>query len=186
MIKKTALLTLLLWSAGSTTLSAENAGFYIGGGYAYTTVTFSERSDWLDLPSFDADTDSVVLLAGFDFNDYIGLEGRYYWNTTEGVKYEYDTHGLLDDYEAQSLAFYAKPQYSFDLISLYALLGFTMNSYTALAQSGDETLFSWGLGARVTLTESFALFADYTDLGESDLILTTELSSWNFGLTYKF
>jgi hypothetical protein len=185
-MKKTILSMLAALSIGSGTLYADNAGFYIGGGYAYTTVEFSASSDWLDLPTFDADTDSVILLAGFDFNDYIGVEGRYYWNITSGVKYEYSPFGLLDDYEAQSLALYAKPQYNLDVISFYALLGFTMNSYTALAQSGDETIFSWGLGGKLILTESFGIFVAYTDLGEGDVILTTGLSSWNFGLTYKF
>lgn len=185
-MKKTVFSILAALSIGNSSLYADNAGFYIGGGYAYTTVSFSASSDWLDLPSFDADTDSILLLAGFDFNDYIGVEGRYYWNITSGIKYEYNLFGLLDDYEAESFAVYVKPQYSFDLISIYALLGFTMNDYTALAQTGDDTLFSWGVGARLNMTESFSAFVDYTDLGESDVILTTGLSSWNFGLSYKF
>lgn len=186
MIKQMTLAAIAALTFGTTTLSADNAGFYIGGGYAYTTIDFSASSGWFDLPSFDANTDSVILLAGFDFNDYIGVEGRYYWNITSGIKYEYNLFGLLDDYKAESFAFYAKPQYSFDIVSLYGLLGFTMNDYTALAQSGDDTLFSWGAGVKFNMTESFSAFVDYTDLGESDIILTTGLSSWNFGLSYKF
>ena len=185
-MKKTALSILTALSLSSGTLYADNAGFYIGGGYAYTTVEFTASTDWFDLPSFEANTDSIVLLAGFDFNDYFGIEGRYYWNTTSGVKYEYNPLGLLDDYEAESLTLYAKPQYSFDMLSIYGLLGITMNDYTALAQSGDDSLFSWGIGAKFNLTQSFGLFVDYTDLGESDVILGTGLSSWNFGLSYKF
>lgn len=173
-------------SIGNSALVADNAGLYIGGGYAYTTIDFSASNDWFDLPSFDATMDSIILLAGFDFNDYIGVEGRYYWNTTSGIKYQYNYFDLLDDYKAESFTIYAKPQYSFDMISIYALLGLAMNSYTALAQSGDDTIFSWGGGVRFKLTESFALFADYTDLGESDVLLTTGISSWNFGLSYKF
>ena len=173
-------------SIGSSALMADNSGFYIGGGYAYTTVDLTLSTEWLDLPSFNAATDSILILAGYDFNDYIGVEGRYYWNITSGIKYEYDLYGLLDDYKAESFAFYLKPQYNFDALAIYGLLGFTMNDYTALAQSSDETLFSWGGGAKFNFTESFSAFVDYTDLGTSDMILSTDLSSWNFGLSYKF
>jgi hypothetical protein len=186
MAGKGALSLVVAAAIGITALQAGDAGVYIGAGYASTTVEFSDTSEWFDLPSVDFDTDSIVLLAGYDFNAYIGVEGRYYWNLSSGLTYAYNPLGLFDDYEAQSLALYAKPQYDLDMVAFYALLGFTMNSYTALAQSGDETLFSWGGGAKLFLTESFAVFADYTYLGESDLIISTELSSWNFGLIYKF
>jgi len=185
-MKKISLSLLAALSIGSTALSADSYGFYIGGGYAYTTVELSLSTEWFDLPSFDASTDSILLLAGYDFNDFIGVEGRYYWNVTSGIAYSNDLYGLLDDYKAESFAFYLKPQYSFDALSLYALLGFTMNDYTALAQSKNDTLFSWGGGARFRFTESFSAFVDYTDLGTSDMILSTGLSSWNLGLTYKF
>ena len=183
---KKSIIAAAVLSLGSMTAQADNAGFYIGGAYAYTTVEFTAGNNWFDLPSLDANTDSFIALAGFDFNDYIGVEGRYYWNITSGLKYEYNPVGILDNYEANSLALYAKPQYNMDFASIYALIGFTMNSYTALAQSGDDTIFSWGGGVRFTLTDSFSVFADYTDLGESDFIVTTGLSSWNLGLSFKF
>lgn len=185
-MKKIVLSALATLAIANNSLQAEEAGLYLGLGYAYTTIDFGVSGDLLTLPRFDVATDSVVFLAGFDLNEYFGIEGRYYWNITSAVADEYNALGLLDEYKAESFAFYAKPQYSFDVISLYALLGVTMNDYTALLQSSDDTLFSWGAGAKLNITESFSAFVDYTDLGETDTLLTTRLSSWNFGIAYKF
>ena len=185
-MNKIVLSALAAPAIGNSSLQADNSGLYLGLGYAYTTIDLGASDDLFSLPAFDVATDSIVFLAGFDFNDWIGVEGRYYWNITSAVADEYNYYGLLDEYTAESFAFYAKPQYSFDVISLYALLGVTMNDYTLLLQSSDDTLFSWGAGAKLNFTDSFSAFVDYTDLGESDIILTTGLNSWNFGLTYKF
>ena len=186
-MKKTVFSLLAAVAIGNSALQAENAGLYIGAGYANTSIDFS-ANDLLELPALDAVMDSLILLAGVDFNEYIGIEGRYYWNITSGIKYEKSINGsgILDDYKAESFAFYAKPQYSFDIISIYALLGVTMNDYSALLESESDTLFSWGAGIRLKITEGFGAFVDYTDLGESDIMLTSGLSSWNFGLSYKF
>ncbi len=171
---------------GSSSLQADDAGLYLGLGYAYTTIELGTSDDLFDLLAFDVVTDSVVILAGFDFNEWLGIEGRYYWNVSSALVDTYDNYDIFDEYKAESFAFYAKPQYSFDVISIYALLGVTMNDYTLLLQSNSDTLFSWGLGAKFNFTKSFGAFVDYTDLGETDTILTTGLNSWNFGISYKF
>ncbi len=185
-MNKIVLSALTALAIGNSSLEAENSGLYLGLGYAYTNIELGVSDDFFRLPAFDVATDSVVILAGFDFNEWLGIEGRYYWNVSSAVVDFYDDYGILDEYKAESFAFYIKPQYSFDMVSIYALLGITMNDYTLLLQSSSDTLFSWGLGIKFNFTESFGAFVDYTDLGETDTILTTGLSSWNFGLSYKF
>ena len=185
-MNKIALSALAALAIGSNSLQADNAGLYLGLGYTHTNIELGVFDDFFAIPAFDVATDSIVFLAGFDFNEWIGVEGRYYWNITSAVVEAINDYGLLDEYRAESFAFYAKPQYSFDVISLYALLGVTMNDYTLLLQSSDDTLFSWGAGAKLNFTESFGAFVDYTDLGESDILRTAGLNSWNFGFTYKF
>ena len=186
-MKKITLSLLSALTLGSSALYAENAGLYLGLGYSKTNVDFSLSSEIIDTNLFDASTDSLVTIAGYDINEYIGVEGRYYWNVTSmAVDYYVGGIPLLGDYNAESFALYAKPQYSFDMISIYALIGVSMNNYTALLQSTDETLFSWGGGIKLNMTQSFGVFIDYTDLGESDQLITTGLSSWNMGLSYKF
>ena len=186
-MKKITLSLLSALTLGSSALYAENAGLYLGLGYSKTNVDFSLSSDIIDTNLFDASTDSLVAIAGYDINEYIGVEGRYYWNVTSmAVDYYVGDTPFLEEYKAESFAIYAKPQYSFDMISIYALIGLSMNNYTALLQSTDDTLFSWGAGVKFNMTQSFSAFIDYTDLGESDQLITTGLSSWNMGLSYKF
>ena len=188
-MKRAILSTLAVLTIGSSTLQADNAGLYIGAGYASTSIDFSAASDFLELPALDSVTDSLVFLAGIDFNEYLGIEGRYYWNISstviEGASIA-GISGVFDDYKAESFALYVKPQYSLDIVSLYALLGVAMNDYSVLTQSDSDTLFSWGGGARLNFSESFGIFVDYTDLGEGDTLLSTGLSSWNVGLSFKF
>ena len=137
----------------------------------------------------DSSADSILLLAGYDFNELIGVEGRYYINNSSLAYYYYLGNTLLEDtYEAESLAIYLKPQYSLDAITVYALIGMSANDYTAtnLLGSDRDTLFSWGAGAKFNVTQSLGLFVDYTDLGKNDAILETGLRSWNAGFSYKF
>ena len=185
-MNRIVLSSLAALAIGNSSLQADNAGLYLGLGYAYTTIDLGVSDDLFNIPAFDVATDSIVVLAGYDINEWIGVEGRYYWNTSSAVVGEINHYGLLNEYKAESFAFYAKPQYSFDIVSFYALLGVTLNDYTLLLQSKDETLFSWGVGAKFNFTESFGAFVDYTDLGVADFLITTGLSSWNFGITYKF
>ncbi|MCF6205695.1 MAG: hypothetical protein L3J47_02205, partial [Sulfurovum sp.] len=78
----------------------------------------------------------------------------------------------------------------FMMLNMYALLGLASNNYTVdsfLGGESDDTLFSWGAGVKFNFTQSLGAFIDYTNMGESDGILTsTDLASWNIGFTYKF
>ena len=186
-MKKTKLTILTTLILGSNLLYAENAGPYVGVGYTKTNVDFTLSTDIINNNLFDESTDTLLLLAGFNINEYIGIEGRYYWNITSmAVDYYASGIPIIEDYKAESFAIYAKPQYSFDIVSLYALIGVTMNNYTALLQSSDDMLFSWGLGAKVNMTQNLSAFVDYTDLGETDKMITTGLSSWNIGICFNF
>ncbi len=186
-MKKITLSILATLAIGNSSLYAENSGLYLGLGYSNTNVDFSLSSDLYDSDIFDVSTDTLLMLAGYDINEYVGVEGRYYWNITSmAVDYYASGIPVVEDYKAESFALYVKPQYSFDMISIYALIGVAMNKYTALLENDDDTLFSWGLGAKFNMTQSFGAFVDYTDLGETDGFITTGLSSWNVGITYKF
>jgi len=183
--------TLTLLAIGSSSLHAEGNGLYIGLGYASTNIDLTiEGLDDKNQQILDSSTDSILLQAGYDFNEYFGIEGRYYINNSS-LAYDYylGNTPIKGVYEAESLTIYAKPQYNFGFITVYGLVGMSANSYTATTLLGadDEALFSWGGGAKFNVTQSLGLFVDYTDLGESDQILsTTGLASWNVGFSYKF
>jgi len=191
-MKKLLLTSIAALTLGSTAaLGNDNSGLYIGLGYASTNIdltieNISEENQQL----LDSSTDSVLLQAGYDFNEYIGIEGRYYINNSSlAFDYYLGNTPLEGTYKAETLALYAKPQYNLGLITVYGLIGFAANDYTAtnFLTSDNDTLFSWGAGAKFNVTQSLGLFVDYTDFGSSDEQLTeTGLASWNVGVSYKF
>jgi opacity protein-like surface antigen len=191
-MRKLLFTTLTTLAMVSTTLIAEDDnGLYVGLGYASTNIDLT--LDGLDNDKqkiLDSSTDSVILLAGYDFNNYLGLEGRYYLNVSS-IAYDYQLGDLpiSGTYKAESFALYAKPQYNLGLITIYGLAGVTFNDYTVntiLGGDKNDALFSWGGGAKFNVTQSLGLFLDYTDLGESTEFTTTNLSSVNLGVSYKF
>jgi len=186
-MKQILLSALTFLTLSQTALQAEDQGLYLGLGYANTNIDVTAS----DIDIGDLSTDSIVFLAGYDFNEYLGIEGRYYLNSSEaGYEYYLGNTPLSGNYKAESFALYAKPQYNFMMLNIYALLGVTSNDYTTnslLGGDNDDTLFSWGAGVKFNITQSLGAFVDYTNLGESDnTLIDTDLSSWNIGFSYKF
>ena len=175
----------------TTDVPANESGLYIGAGYANTNIDLALDGLNIDKDLLNLSTDSILFLAGYDINEYFGIEGRYYLNASEaGYEYYVGNTPLSGAYKAETFAMYVKPQYKLAMLNVYALLGVAANDYTAntlLGGDSDSTLFTWGAGIKFNLTQSFGAFVDYTNLGESDNILTnTDLSSWNIGFSYKF
>jgi len=191
-MKSVLLATLATLTMGTSALSADDNGLYLGLGYAATNIDIGQiYSDPNKQQLIDASTDSIMFLAGYDFNKYIGVEGRYYLNASSAAfDYYLGDTPLEGTYKAESFTLYAKPQYNLGLITLYGLVGVAFNDYTLSALfndgSNNEAIFSWGGGAKFNVTQSLGLFVDYTDLGESTNFTTTNLSSWNLGVSYRF
>jgi len=191
-MKNVLLATVVSITIGTSTMNADDSGLYFGLGYAATNIDIGQiYSDPNKQKLVDASTDSVILLAGYDFNQYIGVEGRYYLNASSAAfDYYLGDTPLKGTYKAESFTLYAKPQYNLGVITLYGLVGVAFNDYTLTSLlndgSNNEAIFSWGGGAKFNVTQSLGLFVDYTDLGESTNFTTTDLSSWNLGVSYKF
>ena len=144
------------------------SSFYVGLGYSYMNVDPDN--------SAEVDGDAVLLLAGYNFNKYIGVEGRY--------------SGLTDCLE--NTAIYLKPMYPLGAISIYGLLGYGEVAYDGGGLSLSESGFQWGLGANYAVSDKIGVFVDYTSLyddtgfeGEfpnQDVLA----DSINVGFTYKF
>lgn len=143
------------------------SSFYVGLGYSYMNIDPDNSSE--------VDGDAVLLLAGYNFNKYIAVEGRY--------------SGLTDCLE--NTAIYLKPMYPLGAISLYGLLGYGQVDHDnggSLSESG----FQWGIGANYEVVENIGVFVDYTSLYD-DTGFDGELpnqdvlaDSINVGFTYKF
>jgi len=142
--------------------AVDSSSFYLG-------IGVSPMKLHNDLTDEKFSTTALTLQAGYQYNNYIGLEARY---TASLFKVKYDaghtSNISTDDFDTDftNAGIYLKPMYpvtqSFDI---YALLGYGEVSLTAIngadrAQSG----FQWGLGAQYRITQALCLFADYTKL----------------------
>ncbi len=144
-------------------VSESTGSFYVGAGYSYMNLDAGTEHDG----------DATLLLAGYNFNQYIGVEARY--------------AGLTDCLE--NAAIYVKPMYPFGAASVYALLGYGETSYDNGASDDSEDGFQWGLGANYAVTENIGVFADYTNLYDDTFAGSTAdvtVDAINLGVTYTF
>jgi len=171
----------------------DDSAFYVGLGYSYMNMNHkwsyaaNEGSGEEDLNG-----NALTVLAGYNFNKYIAVEGRY--SITLGdMTAEMPDKDMDIDAELSNIGLYLKPMYPVGELTLYGLLGFGKVTLEDPA-GGDhsESGLQWGLGADYAVTEDVGVFVDYTRLyddkgfdGESpddDFVV----DSINVGLTYKF
>lgn len=124
------------------------SSFYAGLGYSYMNMNIDGYTIEGAVPEEDHNGDAVLLLAGYHFNQYIGVEARY--------------AGLTDCLE--NTAIHLKPMYPIGGVTLYGLLGYGQVEYDNGAQNLSESGFQWGLGANYGINDNVAVFVDYTKL----------------------
>jgi len=168
------------------------APYYVGIALANTSTRGSE----IGLNFFDEKAGQDRLLnitfnAGYEFNEYIAVEGRY---TTDIAQQD-----SVDDMNGWSL--FLKPQYPVSQdFTVYALLGFggvtlegNRNYYPV---DVDDSGFQWGLGVSYSLQSytgyGISIFADYTSLANDmdgvygDYDLGADVDALTVGLNYQF
>lgn len=135
----------------------ELSGFYAGLGIAAVNTRDSDLSiEWFNSVERQDRLGNVTFLAGYNFNAYIAVEGRYTTSFTHD-----------EDIEMDGWSLFVKPQYpvSEDVV-LYALLGYGGVTLDGAKDLGvvdiDDSSFQWGLGVDYRVTENVSLFADYT------------------------
>lgn len=171
-------------------ITEDVSGFYAGLGYSYMEY----ESSFVDGNLAEtAEGNAVTVLAGYDFNKYIALEGRY--SITLGDITYNDTD---IESEISNIGLYLKPMFPMEKITLYGLLGYgkvTVDFNDNGADKISESGFQWGLGASVAATDNVALFVDYTKLYDDTGMdgslsnyenLDFDIDSINVGITYKF
>lgn len=193
-------------------------GFYVGLGYglgkleedfhgdedgAHTVFEGSEKIDY----------DTIMLQAGYKFNQYLALEGRYWrsfgdngWTYREsgytaGEPYTLSETGENGD-NLEAFGIYLKPMYPLtEELDIYALLGYgnvTLNDDDH-GDWLDESDFQYGVGVSYDLTKNIAIFVDYmrlvdydssrhtgAQIGGSNIYLNDTLNMFNVGVTYRF
>ena len=198
----------------------DDSGFYLGLAYSAARYKGDFYADFYDLEDYyevfgkyDVDFNAIMAQAGYKFNKYFALEGRY-WHSVgspeASVSADYYVNGDVGenisgsggDHEMKAWGIYIKPMYpATEQFDLYALLGFgnVKLSEDYYGELLDESDFQWGVGASYEFTENLSLFVDYVRLldkngsfiyhdisGDYDADLDSTLYTINVGLTYKF
>jgi len=163
--------------------------FYLGLAYGYMSATEDYASGAVTVNTVDESFDDIMLQAGYNFNEYIAVEGRYWIGISDITVGTYDV-----DLDAWGI--YVKPQYPVtDAFNVYALLGYGSAEFDAPVASGinQDTMdgFSWGLGASYAFTDNVSVFIDYVNIYDDTTDFTgysldDTIDSWNFGVTYNF
>jgi len=125
-------------------------------------------------------TYGVILKAGMDITDYIGVEARYINASIENDFSEMVHYGL-----------YLKPQYLLDDdITVYGLLGYgkTTVDYTLGKRTStlDESGFSYGAGLEYALEDNIGLWIDMQHIFSEEGTFETDLNLGSAGVTYNF
>jgi opacity protein-like surface antigen len=169
------------------------SSFYVGAGLAALSARGSDVS--LNFFSEESGQDRMgnfTLLAGYNFNEYIAVEGRYTGDINNA-----------DVVDMSGWSLFVKPQYPVsEDFSVYALLGFggvklDPTSGSSVNINVDDTGFQWGLGISYDVLENLEIFADYTNLAnnmegvyrdnlaEADLF-EADTDALTIGVNYKF
>lgn len=136
------------------------SGFYAGLGLSAVSTRDSVVSlDFLDEKTGQDRLGNISLSAGYNFNEYIAIEGRYMTTISEEDRIEMDGWSL-----------FAKPQYPVgEKFSVYALFGFggvTMDGVNGYNVDVDEIDFQWGVGLNYLAAKHISVFVDYTSLAK--------------------
>lgn len=185
----------------------DTSAFYLGLGYGGMEAKLS--TDLLNINKTSDTFNQVMFQAGYNFNEYIAIEGRYYWGTDDSSWNWYDGQaGALilggQSVSADAWDLFVKPQYPVtDSFDIYALLGYGETSFDyswgRSTNFGDTGGFAWGLGAAYDFTDNWSVFVDYIDQEDGNLNdfylvngvlvpvnIDLDFNTWTVGVTYTF
>ncbi|MCW8834475.1 MAG: porin family protein [Colwellia sp.] len=202
-MKKTILLALTILTSTyvSPILATENNSWYIGGVYTAQKIS---------LPSAGRDFNTVGIVAGYQYNNYLSLETRFSKGTS-GNTFNYDFRDFPDegvdtdiDYQVSVLikasypinekfdvyvtTGYSKTKIEQEILDSIVnaeglLIGVNTSNFT-FTESG----LTYGLGLKYNVTNSVNLFVDYQILPNWEPF-STNSESWdsiNVGFNYEF
>jgi len=168
-------------------LVEDNSAFYLGLGVGSGAINDNTTGE-------EIKRGLVMLQAGYQYNDYVAVEGRY----TFGVSTSYDegSWNAAQDYDDDmtSWGIYLKPMYPVtEAFDIYALLGYGGVMLNNVA-GGDpyESGFQWGLGVQYEVTDSVVVFVDYVSLYDDTgfdyraQLDDVDADEWTLGVSYKF
>jgi len=176
----------------------DDSGFYLGLGYGWQGLELEDTTGVN--PTFDENFGSIMIDAGYKFNQYVAVEGRYWYGLSSSNDLGWTGGWGNSDITVDSWAIYVKPMYPVtDAVNIYALLGYGStdvdydagSNATVTVDSADG--FSWGLGVDYSFTENVSMFVDYTSVVNAEVVnvaafdtIEETLNNVNIGVNYKF
>lgn len=165
---------------------SESSNFYAG--LALSAVSTRESGSSLSFTSEKTGQDilgNATLFAGYDFNEYVAVEGRYSASFTKEASAK-----------MSGFSIFVKPQYPVsDEFSIYGLVGYGLvnidNTNSIHNVDVNEKGFQWGLGASYAVTEDISISLDYTLLGK-DMdgrflrANSADIDAITLGIQYRF
>ncbi len=180
----------------------DESRFYWGAELSYQRV-YGTDSGWFSETKTQDELFGVGLILGYDFNEYISVEGRA---ATSIEKQDYA--------DVTTYSIFLKPQYPVTkYFKLYGLLGFGSVQIDGAENDESEepghpdmrgkeilndTMFQWGFGASYEVIVDILVFIDYTSLANDADISSTfygydpkiydkiNNDALTVGFTYKF
>jgi len=138
----------------------KESGLYLGFGMGQMQLTDNYSEEFFR-------TNPVMFQAGYQFNTYIAVEGRY----THSITVEYDggttSNPDSNDFPTDftNIGAYLKFIYPYTMVSPYLLLGYGETQLTDIKGADRaEHGFQWGVGVSYALTEHLTVFIDYSQL----------------------
>ena len=176
----------------------DDAGFYLGLAYGWQAVELYDDNNEA-ATGVDANFGSIMLNAGYKFNPYIAVEGRYWFGLSSSNTLGWRSD-VPSDITVDSWGIYVKPMYPVtEAFDIYALLGYAGTDLTidlpsdASITTDSANTFSWGIGAAYDFNENISMFVDYTQIANnedidtaSNEVLDVSLDTVNIGVNYKF
>jgi len=163
------------------------SGFYLGLGVSAVS-THESNLNFFSVTDGQDRTGDISFSAGYDWNEYIAIEGRYMVSVAKE-----------DIVDRTSWGIYVKPQYSVtEDLKLYGLLGVggfdaSGTNHFGHTIDADDISLQWGLGVSYEVYENVSIFVDYVQVA-SDVDATAfvtqdvDVSSdaITIGATYHF
>ena len=160
-------------------------GFYAGLGYSCLQMDIDEPAD-IDIRSMTA----LSIIAGYNFNEYFALEGRYSVSLGD-LEVETGNTERDEAWDMSNIGLYLKPQYSIDTFTVYGLLGYgqlTLDSDTSYSVGS----FQYGAGINMMAADNIDIYIDYRRLYDDedfDGISINDVvtaNSYTLGVNYHF
>ncbi len=172
-------------SIGSSSATVHSSAKVCGGcQYDKLNQTSTKAPDKILNWGGSDSTATGTILGGVEVNDYLAVEGRL---TKTLGDYEIKDHKPIS---LTNAALYLKPQYKFELGSVYALIGYGVSKVDFMDKTTTSSGFQYGAGASYDMSDEVSLFADYTRLmdGGKQISKATKMdsvSSFNLGAIFR-